>query len=46
MFVSVEAIVTAPPDSLIVIFEPAVNANVSPAAKELPPAVTLLTAVM
>ena len=46
MFVSVDAIVTAPPSSVIVIFEPAVNANVSPAAKVLPPAVTPLTAVI
>ena len=46
MFVSVDAIVTAPPSSVIVIFEPAVNANVSPLAKVLPPAVTPLTAVI
>ena len=46
VFVSVDAIVTAPPDSVIVTFEPSVNANVSPLAKVLPPAVTVLTAVM
>ena len=46
VFVSVEAIVTAPPDSVIVTFEPAVNASVSPLAKVLPPAVTVLTAVI
>ena len=46
VFVSVDVIVTAPPDSVIVTFVPAVNANVSPLAKVLPPAVTVLTAVM
>ena len=46
VFVSVEAIVTAPPVSVIVTLEPAVNAKVSPLAKVLPPAVTLLTAVI
>ena len=35
VFVSVDAIVTAPPDSVIVTFEPAVNANVSPGLKVL-----------
>ena len=45
VFVSVDAIVTAPPDSVIVTFEPAVNANVSPLAKVLPPAVIALGAV-
>ena len=46
LFVSVDAIVTAPPDSLIVMFEPAVKANVSEAPKVLPPAVTVLTALI
>ena len=39
---SVDAIVTAPPLSDIVMLEPAVKARVSPFAKEFPPAVTLL----
>ena len=43
MFVSVAAIVTAPPDSEIVILDPAVNASVSLEAKVLPPAVIVLT---
>ena len=38
--VSVEDIVTAPAFSVIVTFDPAVNASVSPSAKVLPPAVT------
>ena len=42
MFVSVAAIVTAPAFSVIVIFDPAVKANVSVAPKVLPPAVTVL----
>ena len=40
VFVSVEDIVTAPAFSVIVTFDPAVNASVSPSAKVLPPAVT------
>ena len=38
---AVPAIVTAPPLSVIVMFEPAVNANVSEAPNVLPPAVTV-----
>ena len=38
--VSVEDIVTAPAFSVIVTFDPAVKASVSPSAKVLPPAVT------
>ena len=38
-------IVTAPPDSAIVILLPAVKARVSPFANVLPPAVTVLGAV-
>ena len=37
---SVEDIVTAPAFSVIVTFDPAVKASVSPSAKVLPPAVT------
>ena len=37
---SVEEIVTAPAFSVIVTFDPAVKASVSPSAKVLPPAVT------
>ena len=40
VLVSVEDIVTAPAFSVIVTFDPAVNASVSPSAKVLPPAVT------
>ena len=43
---SVDVIVTAPPLSDIDILEPAVNASVSLPARVLPPAVTVLTAVM
>ena len=43
VLVSVEAIVTAPASSVIVTFDPAVNARVSLAPKVLPPAVTGLT---
>ena len=43
VLVSAEAIVTAPPDSVIVTFDPAVKARVSLLAKVLPPAVTVLT---
>ena len=39
---SVDAIVTAPADSVIVTLEPAVNANVSEEPNVLPPAVTPL----
>ena len=42
VLVSVEAIVTAPPDSVIVTFEPAVNAKVSEPPNVFPPAVTVL----
>ena len=42
MFVSVDAIVTAPADSVIVTFEPAVNAKVSEPPNVFPPAVTVL----
>ena len=42
VFVSVDAIVTAPADSVIVTFEPAVNANVSEPPNVFPPAVTVL----
>ena len=40
VLVFVDAIVTAPADSVIVTFEPAVKANVSELASVLPPAVT------
>ena len=40
VLVSVEDIVTAPAFSVIVTFDPAVNARVSPSAKVFPPAVT------
>ncbi|GIR10584.1 MAG: hypothetical protein CM15mP22_0040 [Gammaproteobacteria bacterium] len=40
VLVSVEDIVTAPAFSVIVTFDPAVKASVSPSAKVLPPAVT------
>ena len=43
--VNVDAIVTAPPLSDIDIDAPAVNASVSPLARVLPPAVTVLGAV-
>ena len=42
VFVSVEAIVTAPLDSVIVTLEPAVKASVSDAPSVLPPAVIVL----
>ena len=42
LFVSVDAIVTAPPDSVIVTFEPAVNAKGSEPPNVFPPAVTVL----
>ena len=45
MLVSVEAIVTAPLLSVIVTFEPAVNASVSPSANVLPPAVIVLLVI-
>ena len=41
VFVSVEAIVTAPPLSVIVTLEPAVKASVSLVDRVLPPAVTV-----
>ena len=42
VFVSADVIVTTPPDSVIVTFVPAVNANVSSFPNVLPPAVTVL----
>ena len=45
VLVSVEAIVTAPPLSVIVTLDPATKARVSLVANVLPPAVTVLGAV-